>query len=267
MKGGVSRIVLVFDKGRPLIRKLDVLSPENQAHWTFDYSAGAPISYMAPRSARLVSAFTVTPEPPRYASPAAQRTTRAMIDANRRFTSGTIDVEGDDGHVRISLSGRKLREDQPRLSYAYDGRVLTVVDRRRDAFYRGAAIRSTVPDLIAELRGRVDPISRQILQRRVPYEEILSPRLTVALAGQAQSGGTASDILRLTDARSRVSMFVRRDNHLVESVTSDVLDASGHSMASSTRSFRYSRLGKVSFTLIPKKGQKVLPLPKLKIRL
>jgi hypothetical protein len=190
-----------------------------------------------------------------------------MIDANRRFTSGTIDVEGDDGHVRISLSGRKLREDQPRLSYAYDGRVLTVVDRRRDAFYRGAANRSTVTDLIAELRGRVDPISRQILQRRVPYEEILSPRLTVALAGQAQSGGTASDILRLTDARSRVSMFVRRDNHLVESVTSDVLDASGHSMASSTRSFRYSRLGKVSFTLIPKKGQKVLPLPKLKIRL
>ncbi|AIE83610.1 hypothetical protein [Fimbriimonas ginsengisoli] len=265
--GGYARSVLVFDPGIPLLRRMDVSSPGSAVHWTFDYSRGGPVSYSPPRSAKSVDTFTVAPEPPRYANAAAKRTTEAMMRAYRTLSRGIVEVEGDDGRVRVSLSGRKVREDQERLSYAYDGKVLTISDPRTNSFYRGAVGRVAVPEVVAAIRGRVDPLVRQIFQHRVPFSDVVGPLASIAIAGQVQSQGVSCDILRITDPRSRVSIFVRRDNHLAASVSTDVLDRNRRTLVTTTRNFGYSRLG-VSppaslFVLSPARGQRLKPLPKL----
>lgn len=261
-----SRTVLRFDLATSFLRSIYAVTGKNEIRWMFEFSLGGSTSYAPPAGARLVSAFTVAPAPPKYKNATAKRTTERMIAANRDLTRGEIEVSDDDGSGRILLDGRKVREDRGLFSYAYDGKILAIVDRKTHTFYRGAVVRSTVPDYVAAVGGRVDVVSRQIFGHRIPFQEVLEPGLTVSVTGQAARAGPLCDIVEMTKPGTRMSFFIRKDNHLVDSVTTETLDNRGRMLTSSSRRFDYTRLGvalpDTLFHLNPAVGQRVLPMPK-----
>jgi len=269
ISGGTASTTLGFDARTRLTRSFRVVTPTSRLNWSIRYGTPGPISFAAPAGARAVRSFTAAAEPPRYESRAAERITKAMLTAYGRLRQGTIVAQTDEGRIRMVMDGRKFREERPGLTYVYDGRNLSVLNRRTGTFSRGAAVRSTVPDLVTQLRGEIDPLSRQILQARVPFRELLGPELSIAVAGAVTVDGVSCDILRMTNARSRISVFVRSRDRLVHSVTTDTLDQQGRTLVSSTRGFRYANLNRpqaaAEFNLRPATGQRVSPLPKLKL--
>jgi len=266
-----AKSVLAFDASGSRLRGVSVKAPNGDVNWKFDYSPGVAVAFAPPRSAELVTSFLVAPEPPHYKNAAAERVVSKMLKAYRALTRGTIDVQSEEGVTRIQMDGRKFRETQVGLTWAYDGKSLAVSIPKRQTLFQGTALRSTVPDLVAELGGRVDPISRQFLQRRVPFQEVLQPQMMVSLAGQMQANGISCEILKLELPNTLISMFVRADNHLVQSVTTQILDAKGRPTASSLRQFNYEGIGKPIpdsvFMLKVGAGQKMGPLPELKLQL
>jgi len=267
---GVKKLdVLGFDPASHLLRRVDVGVTESGVRWTFDYSPPRKIAFRPKPSARLVTSFTVAPEPPTYATEEAEHVTKTMLNAEARLTAGAIGIDSSEGHTRISLAGKRVREDGPHLSYAFDGKVLTVLDRDKGHFYRGTAIRSTIPDLIVQLGLGVDPILRQILQHRIPFREAIRSNMKVSLQGRMTMPDGPCDILSLDGGRTKVTMFVRRRDHYVAGMMTQISDNSGRIIATSNRRFRYQNVGIASpadnFTLSPKPGQEVLPLPELKI--
>lgn len=268
---GVKKLdVLGFDSSSHLLRRVDVGVTQSGVRWTFDYSSPRAISFRPKASARFVTAFTVAPEPPKYMTTEAEHVTKTMLDAEARLTAGTIVIDSSEGHTRIGLGGKRVREDGAHLSYAFDGKVLTILDRDKGRFYRGTAIRSTIPDLIVQLGLGVDPILRQILQHHIPFREAIRPNMKVSLQGRMTMPDGPCDILSLDGGRTRVTMFVRRRDHYVAGIMTQILDNSGHTIATSNRRFRYENVGIAPpadhFTLSPKPGQEVLPLPELSIK-
>jgi len=267
--GGKKMDVLGFDPNSHLLRRVDVGTNETGVRWTFDYSAPRALSLRPPASARRVTAFTVAPEPPHYVTKEAERITKAMLDAESRLTVGVIAIDGSAGKTRIWLDGKKVREDGPHVTYAFDGQTLAILNRDRHVFYRGSAIRSTIPDLVAQVGASADPILRQILQHRIPFREAIRPNMKVSVAGQMTLPEGVCDTLSLDGGRTRVTMFVRRRDHLVAGMMTVISDNNGRPIATSNRRFTYGGIGvkpsAKSFVLPSKPGQEVLPLPEVKL--
>jgi hypothetical protein len=266
---GGSTTDLRFYPKTGLVHRVDVTTGKNEIHWSFEYARGGPTALRPPASARLVSAFTVSLVPPKYTTPRARRIAEDVVAAYRGLKNGEIIVDGDDGHATIYLTGRKLREDQPHLTYAYDGSRLSILGGKANAFYAGPSVRRAVPDYVAEIGGRVDPISRQILQRKVPFQEVFAPRVAVSYSGEMTMGGGSFDLLKLEFPRGRVSLFVRRSDHLLDGAVTESLDDQGHLLARSARRFHYAMIGRPQpdyrFIVTRRAGQAKLPLPPLKL--
>lgn len=260
--------VLGFDPKTHLLRRVDIGLTGNEVHWTFDYSAPGPVTFNPPASARPVPSFTVAPEPPKYANATVEKTTRAMLDAHARFTTGSISILDGGQVIKLAFDGRKFREEGRQLSYAYDGKVLSVLNAKFNTFYRGSAARSTIPDLLFKVGAGADSMSRQMLQGRIPFREMIRSNMKVSQGGTVASAqGIPCDILSFDGGRTKITVFVRRTDHLVDSMMTNIVDGSGRTISMSARRFVYTKSAPPAarFLLDPKPGQTAKPLPEIKI--
>jgi hypothetical protein len=250
-----------------LLTSIGLQSPENSTKWQIRYLPPRRAALLIPKGTAAVSAFTVAPAPPRYATAAARTLTNAMLRAYANLRQGIVTIKDDSGTTKLVLDGPKLREENPDCAYAYDGRVLTIFDRRRKRYYRGETSRSRVPDAIVAAGCRPDSISRQILEGRVPFRELLVPEMTVQIAGSVEMSGIATDILRFESRRTRVTLFVRKKDRLVDGATTTTLDSGNRPLMTTGRQFRYANMGRAQeasqFRIVPAAGASVRPLPKL----
>jgi hypothetical protein len=257
---------LTFYRGSHLLASLDAITKQNQIHWRFEYSKPELVRLKIPTNSRPVSSFSATPELPSFKSESARRVTKDLIGGYQSLRQGVIEVDSDDGHVLITFAGFKIREVHASFSYAYDGKVLSIRNLAKKSFYSGRIARELIPEAVSKVAGRVDPLARQFLSRTAPFKDIFWPGSTVSLSGEMLAEGTTCDILKVDFPGVRNSVFVRRDNHLVDSLSTDAVDANGRSLASSTRRFKYREFGVVKpisvFRLSPISSEKVLPLPK-----
>lgn len=258
--GTSNQELISLDRKTHLLRRVDAYGRGSAVHWTLAYSTPGPVAFAPPSGARRVSSFTVAPEPPVFLSKQAEQVTHRLWGAYYRYPSGTIQVEGSNGKTKISINGRRIREDQANVSYAYDGKVLTILDRQHHRFYRGETVRVAIADMLSGIGQSCDNLSRQLTSGRIPYRGAFSVSSRVSVEGQVESVSGPCDILSVNNGSVRTTIFVRRRDGLVDSIMTTINGA-----MSSNRRYKYTPLGSVSFKLSPKPGQAVLPLPKVKI--
>jgi len=255
--------VFKFAGSPPLLREVSIKLKDSVLDWTYSFRKGANIALSIPSDARLVSSFVAREAPPKYDSPKAKEVVEKMIKAYGALQFGTIRVKSDEGDTTLFLAGRRLREDGATFSWAYDGSILTIRNKKTRKFYRGKAIRVILAEYITKVGGEVDPIIRRIVAHRVPYLDLFPTQATVKHPG---TRGDTADILDVTSPSLKVSLFVRKDNHLMDSMESETIDTPGKVQTQTQRHFSYSHLGTPAgagqFRLQPDSAR-VLPLPKL----
>lgn len=266
---GTNSTSLTFARKTNLLTFLDIRTPKTSTRWTVRYLSPTTPGLNIPRSAREVTSFTVDPEPPKFTTTASKTLAERTLRAYRELRRGTISVRDESGRTTIWLDGDRLREENPAVSFAYDGKTLTIVNPRVKKIFRGPIERSKVPTLFASLRYQIDPFSRQILQDRVPLQELMVPDMAVSTGGSVEMNGAMCDILKFDNPRTRVMLCIRRDNHLLDSSTTNTVDRSGMPLVTTARRFAYQRLGQrpnVSFTIPNKPGYTIAKLPKIRTR-
>jgi outer membrane lipoprotein-sorting protein len=251
-----------FERATHRLRLVQIALPDGQMSWTYTYgtSPRQPLQFEPPKDARSVAAFVVMPEPPKYADRRTEDLTRAMMRSLAAFTRGEVSLQDEEASRRIAIDGARFREEGTGFAWAFDGQTLTV--RTGGQFYRGMARRRDVAEHLARIGVRPDPLMREFLLGRAPFRTVFTPDLVAKAEGFVEVGGAPSDILRLQGPRVRVTFFVRRDNRLPQSVTTESLDARGQTISTTTRRFAF-RPGAPSgaFQIAPPAGARVLPLP------
>ncbi|MEZ0325757.1 MAG: hypothetical protein ACAH95_07610 [Fimbriimonas sp.] len=259
---------VLFGAKNHLLRELMMKGRGSELHWTIVYDA-LKVGFGPPADARRVSAFTVAEAPPKFATREAKRSYERMIRAAAGIRTGTVLIRDQDVSVRLAFQGRSIREGRSGFVWVFDGSSLSVHNSITKKFYRGMARRSDVIDVIAKLGGRVDPWSRYVLLRRVPFKDIVGSGDSVSVGGSMTISGVERTILRAVRARKRVSFSVRSDNRLPDSIQVELLDLDSRLLSSSRRTYEYVRLNgtqpAAEFHLVPPKGTRVLPLPAIKI--
>jgi len=256
-----------FAGAKPLLHEVWIKLKDSELHWSYSFGSGASVSSRIPTDARTVSAFTVRGAPPKFATPEAEKIVQKMIKAYGALQNGMIAVESDEGNSKLILSGRRLRQDGAHFTWAYDGSVLSMRNGRSGAFYRGKAIRVILSEYVAKAGGDVDPIIRSVLAHRVPYFELFPTGASVRVVGEAGGGEHRSHIVEVATPVLKVSLFVREDNHLLDSTDSETVDRPGRVQTRHEHHFTYTHLGSTTplseFHLSP--GiVKTLPLPSIK---
>jgi hypothetical protein len=262
-KGGST--MFRFSGSRHLLSEALLKTNGSSIHWNFDFQAGAKIALTIPDDARPVVSFSQREAPPKYKSPEAKEVVEKMLKAYGAFRNGTVDIKSDEGSLHLVISGRRLIEKNSLFEWAYDGTSLSIKNHRTGGYYRGKAKRVIISEYVAVLGGEVDPLIRPMLAQRLPYLDLFPSTGVVRLIG---SLGTQADILEVKSSTLKVSLFVRRDNHLLDSMESETVDRPGRVQTRNQRWFTYSRLGEptdvANFRLLPGKAN-IQPLPKHKI--
>jgi hypothetical protein len=264
--GGTNLTILQFAPRTGLLTSLTIRTPDSSTHWTLKYQPPTTPKLAIPARAREVEAFTLAPEPPKYVGPAAKPLVDSMFRAYSELRRVTLMIANGKTRSFVTLDGNRVAEANDTLGFGYDGRTLTVVVPRTRSFYQGRIARRDVPEVIAELKGEMHPLTRQYLRGRTPMRELLGPEMEVSVTGTMRTPlGVACDILSARSRAVRMLLMVRRDNHLLDASTSTTLDADGQPVTNTTHRFRYLGLGKESpdatFRLRPPVNYRVLPLP------
>ncbi|MGV3615948.1 MAG: hypothetical protein ACO1SV_11485 [Fimbriimonas sp.] len=264
---GRNTTTLRFAPRTQLLTALSISTPKSSSRWRIQYLTPSKPTLKVPSTATTVSAFTVAPEPPRFATKAAERSVKAMMRAYGNLRRGVVTVREDMNLTTIALDGARVREENPTVTYAFDGTNLSILDRRRKVMYRGKTARGRIPALVSAMKGRTDPLTRQALQGRLPLRELMVPEMRVSTGGAVVMDGVACEILEFEKPGTRVMLCVRKDNHLLDSLTTTTLDPAGRPLLNTARRFRYQRLGQAQptaqFSIVKKAGYTVRPLPKL----
>lgn len=257
-----------FDGDRGLLREVMITIPKSRLHWTFRFSKSANTALEIPSDASTVYTFTLRAAPPKYASADAKQTMDRMLSAYSHLKSGIILVSSRDGNEKLYLSGRKLREERAGFQWTYDGAILSVWNKKTNRFYRGKATRVVLSEYVVAVGAEVDPILRRNLAHRVPFADLLVTGSTVKSVGSSMTNGVGTEILQISGMGPNTSIFVRKDNHLLQSIAAETVDKAGKMLTQSTREYTYRNIGELApssvFELKPPDG-KVLPLPNVKL--
>jgi len=263
---GGATTIFWFSEGTYLLKEVALHVKGSTLDWKYTFHRSASTDLMIPSDARKVSSFYVREAPPKYKSPQAKAVVEKLLHAYSGLRYGKIDIQSDDGAIRLYLDGGRLREDRQHFVWAFDGKALTMRNLTTGRFYSGKAHRQILSEYITQVGGEVDPLIRRIIAHRGPYQELFPSHSTVELVGLFGTGSHLCDVINVTSVGLKVSVFVRRIDHLIESMESVTVDQHGKTQSLGNRRFTYTGIGSepssVKFHLDPGTS-KILPLPKV----
>jgi hypothetical protein len=244
-KAGKGVSVFRFDAVSRRLRGMEIEILGGRLQWTVRY--GAPprvIGYRPPADAAKVASFTASSLPPRYASAKARAVAEFAMLAYDRLKHVSMRIESGAAVSRVWISGGKLKEETPDFAYTWDGKTAAIRRPGGALVYSGEASFSKLLQELEKAGGRMDPLVRQIVTRQNPIRILFIPGTTVRHVGQMTVGGAAGEILEFKARGANVSVVIRKDNGLIASMRTDVLDPDGRVVSTTQRDFSYGSVGK-----------------------
>jgi hypothetical protein len=165
---------------------------------------------------------------------ATEESIRSVIRAHQRFAVGTVTVDG----VKILLNRNRIGEVRANSRWQFDGTKLSVRGANGTYTYLKPRRRDEVLPTLAKLGVTVDPYSRNLLNRQIPFRDLLRGLDRMRTVGQIGSGASQLTIVEATGPGRKLAFTIRPDG-LVQESDYDISGKSGQ--IQSVRKFQYSR--------------------------
>jgi hypothetical protein len=165
---------------------------------------------------------------------ATEESIRSVIRAHQRFAVGTVTVDG----VKILLNRNRIGEVRANSRWQFDGTKLSVRGANGTYTYLKPRRRDEVLPTLAKLGVTVDPYSRNLLNRQIPFRDLLRGLDRMRTVGQIGSGSSQLTIVEATGPGRKLAFTIRPDG-LVHESDYDISGKSGQ--IQSVRKFQYSR--------------------------
>lgn len=242
IEGGRNETLFEFRPDHQL-RKVLILGPQSKLQWTFAYlPAPKRVVYAPPPGSTTVPSLSERPSLPNVDA-SAKPAIEASLRAYARLDSVAFTVRGPDGPIQGWKNGNSFKEIQSRWTWTYAGGILTLKDGRTGKGYRGACKPSQVSTYLKTIRAPMEPLLQGLLLHRNPLMRWIQAVEKVSRAGSLTLAGAPADIIEMTGADLRVTLLIRRDNHLIASVSSQTLEQ-GRPISGVQRDFTYRSVGK-----------------------
>lgn len=211
--------------------------------WDFKYQ-GTPskLSLDSAPDFKRVNSFVEKPvvrSEPRYMDPKAKAVWHAAVSAYGGLRHVSMTVRSSGISEKAIISGQRAFQDQPGLRWAYDGKVLVM--RKAGKASKNKIQTSEIP---AKVGASIDPLLQAWALHWNPARALAGKGTNVRTAGSVVLQGLPCDVLELDRPGLRLSLLVRRKDHLFARVTSRSLDAKGNVLSILDREFTYQSVNK-----------------------
>lgn len=203
---------------------------DQQIRLAVSYPANV-LAFVPPATARAVRAFAAAPALPKGAD---ENLLRSILAAHKHFRGSVIS-----SNTNLTVTDRRVGEKRPDLTWQWSNGLVTATQNGKTK-----SAKSSLRDVVATLGGLTgkgpDAYIRDLTLGRIPFANILSPGAKVKQIGQITTNGVLCDILGVESGNRRITLFVRRSDHLVASATVEALDKKGTVMRT-LRTYRYAK--------------------------
>lgn len=187
---------------------------------------------------------------------------KQMEAAFTKMNDELITIYSDTGKTTIELSGKRIREEQPSLVWAFDGTNLYLRDKSKHLYVSGKCLRHRAVEVVSRVtHRRVNSFTRSLLLHQIPFEDGLLDS-KVALLGTAAPHGILCDILEVDGPAGKTSIFLRRSDGLPQSVSTATY-FKGKLIATENFSYSFQKLTNAQFVLSPLPSDKFGRFPQL----
>ncbi|HWA82019.1 MAG TPA: hypothetical protein VG820_01195 [Fimbriimonadaceae bacterium] len=234
-----------FSASTKLLTRAVLTGPTSRLEWDFDYEpTPRRLSFSPPRGTKKVNALTEHITEVATTDPKARKVVDASLRAYSRLDSIAFSVASSGGSSKDWMNGSSFRESRARLSWSYDKGILTILNGANGKNYRGKCGRRAIAGYVRKCGSSIDPLLLALINNRNPISGWFLPGMKVSNRGTVRIGSQDADAIELRSLEFDVSLLVRRDNHLVASVTSRTRDKSGAQIAEASRDFTYTSVNR-----------------------
>jgi hypothetical protein len=223
------------------------------------------VSFIPPAGSRKVDSFTPVVSRPKFA-PGAQKVAGQCKSSYDALRSVEVSVQGGDSSSFSWQKGSAFQVS-PLLTWAYDGEILTIVDKVGRGFYHGQVSRGSIPGYLGLFKKREEPILLQLMAGENPLEMLYASNQAVRYLGDVSTNKGGIKILGLYSTDVRTQVTIDSGSHLITGLETENLDQTGHVVSKSSRQFKINEvnrpIGRSQFQLKPPAGYKVIELPKI----
>lgn len=257
-----------FDTSSKRLRGMRIGIPDGTLVWDISYGPSPKsINWRPPADAPLVPSFTLRPASANYATANARKIAERSITAYDRLRHAVFTIDGSTGRTQAWVSGGRVREETAGYTYIWGKGAGALVDRAKRTYFSGKAGLPGMIEYLARAGTRMDPVVRQIMTRNNPIRVLLTPGVRVTFIGELSIAGAQGNALRFQNSNAIVTMVLRKDNGLLASVETQILDPEQRVVMTTQRSFYYGSVGKavepVLFQLSAPTGYRRAPLSSL----
>lgn len=190
----------------------------------------------------LFLAQAKSPKPPVIAFANAE--TRKIVEQSKmafaNFKSGVLSITNGNEKKVYALSGAKIAATQRGAQWVYGNKKLLLQCRK--GLFKGNMGPYNVNAWLGRAGANAEILPIQIIAKKNPIDAVIPLGAKVKKVGALQVGGVWVDLVEANSATIRVSMGIRRDNHLLASLSAVNKDRDGKTLFSSERTMNWSGL-------------------------
>lgn len=254
---GKAHVSFEFER-HSLLKRVRISKAGSLLAWDYQYGpVPKGISLAIPPGAHKVDSFLAIAAPiAHFESPAVAKLWDRSVYAYSKLSSASMTTSIGGNSVQVVFDKNKAAQQGEGLSWAYDGHNLSLATPGH--FRRGDIALRFVPGKVGE---GIDPMLQAWALHRNPARNLSSQPMSVRLAGIVKVDGVTCDIVEFRQLRTRVSVLVRRTDHLFARLSSVTKDSKGRTVSSADREIRYTSVNQPvspkAFELGPLPGQAV----------
>ncbi|MEQ1934085.1 MAG: hypothetical protein ABL962_09425 [Fimbriimonadaceae bacterium] len=231
---GIGSYTLVFSAIDKRLLSADMLTGQARTRWTYTYrTAPTSIKWSPPAGSRKVTMFKDRAVPPSFATASARAIYESARTAYRKLPTLNYRVADDSQTFDIKFTRSSASQKNRLYSFSYANGVLN---------FGKKSVKCSSADIgihLEKAKIGIEPVLRALIHRLNPIERLLTDGMTVRVAGNLKIGNAMNDLIEGKTKDYRITLAIRRDNHLLSSTISENYDGRGQRVARVERRFTY----------------------------
>jgi hypothetical protein len=179
------------------------------------------------------------PAPAVFSDPQVRRTVEQSRSAFSKLGSAGITITTDGESKTYALGNGKLAGKQRGAQWIFQNKSLVLQCSK--GLFKGRMGPYNVNAWLSKVGSSPEVVPIQILAKKNPVDALVIPGARVRKVGAMQEHGVWIDLIEVKTSRLKVSMGIRRDNHLFANLAAVNTDKNGETLFSSERSFTWSK--------------------------
>ncbi len=231
-RNSLGRFFTADSSGR--LTGISIGSGSRLVQYSYNWKVKTPwISPLLASDSISVSSFVQKRPLPASDTP-TEETVRQMLRAHQRFANGTIEND----NVQILLRRPAIGESTSSGGWIFDGTRLSIKDAKGKYRFQRTMRRDDVLPSLAKFDVTVNPYSRNLLARQIPFRDFFLGLTRMRTLGKIGSGNQAMSIVQATGPGRKLTLTIGSDFLVRE--TEYVLETARGPITSDLK-YRYSK--------------------------